>query len=691
MKIMKKIFAFVLIAYLLLSGLYPYQSFAAKSYVKDSSNNEVINDKGTDPKPEEKYEGKWVDLKIRDNIGIIMKDNPRYPSSVNDVKNLMINRPDDHTGWSAKLYACEQFSRWELSGYDKYGNPQYSEVKWTEYVDGPVFNTDDKNREYDAALYNDEIKLNYENNSRHPETLGIDFTGARGTVWGSGIYWSVYQEDARSWPCSAGSESYYYNDNLILMEGRVQIPEPDPTDSKEAPDRDAEGSAKGHAFWELRRYDKNARSGIYIESKFEIAGDHYATRKPKHKVSVNGKTAEQSDGITMEIPDAMPLKGKNLSYEFSYEYTNYYKDIYECTDSEDGHCYSWSFVERIPDWDKVETFTLSDSIKIDHSQEDTVNEDTLDNILSKKWVVGRQDTYSPAKKSKAYYEKYSRAADNKWENHTNLKTQTTLPMTPGKLIYQVELPSEVHKENFYPLKNTQSIGIFKAVDLDESLQSEFKNGVKLQQKVMSDKGMKGDNRTFEGEFVSDLFFTTHFTGFMSGYPYAEKVKVAVVNNASLPNVESVISEGTAKGVADFESYTGQVFKDKWLFTNSEFEKLQRYSIPVTPNSDLKPGETYKNKIELVDMGLNDLKFMFNQSFSFEHYLFGSGYDDAWIIEQPESRFKVDSNEYKTVVLTYNQLKEIRAESKNRSEQKMHNFRFIDRTFPDKVKAIRGTN
>ena len=54
------------------------------------------------------------------------------------------------------------------------------------------------------------------------------------------------------------------------------------------------------------------------------------------------------------------------------------------------------------------------------------------------------------------------------------------------------------------------------------------------------------------------------------------------------------------------------------------------------------------------MGLSDLSFTFDQSFSYEHFLFGSGYDDARIIEQPESRVPV--TEFETVELTHEQVK-----------------------------------
>ncbi|MEG0553451.1 MAG: hypothetical protein RR533_08025 [Carnobacterium sp.] len=318
--------------------------------------------------------------------------------------------------------------------------------------------------------------------------------------------------------------------------------------------------------------------------------------------------------------------------------------------------------------------------------------DTLDGVLVKKWVVGREDKYTPNKESRAYYEQYSRAQGNEFQNNTNLKTQTTLPMTPGKLIYEVELPSDAHKGgSFYPLKKSQSFGTFKATELDESLQTEFANGVQLQQKVLADKGTKGNSRAFKSEFVSDLFLTSHFTGFMSGYPYAAEVKAAIMSNKALPTFEAIVSAGTAKGVADFERVTGETFKDDWVFTEekADYLKLQRYSIPITPNSKLKPKETYKNRFELFDMGLSDLKFIFDQSFSFDHYLFGSGYDEAWIIEQPESRVPVGPGEFETIKMTFEQLEAIREEAKKRPKEKMHNFRLMDRTFPEKVKEILG--
>ena len=79
-------------------------------------------------------------------------------------------------------------------------------------------------------------------------------------------------------------------------------------------------------------------------------------------------------------------------------------------------------------------------------------------------------------------------------------------MTPGKLVYAVELPSGKHKDgDFYPLKKIQSSGTYTAAELDESLQAEFADGIQLQQKVLKDMGMKGEQRQFEGNLFLICF------------------------------------------------------------------------------------------------------------------------------------------------------------------------------------------
>jgi hypothetical protein len=127
-----------------------------------------------------------------------------------------------------------------------------------------------------------------------------------------------------------------------------------------------------------------------------------------------------------------------------------------------------------------------------------------------------------------------------------------------------------------------------------------------------------------------------------------------------------------------------------MFTDSsnDLEKLQRYAIPVSSDSYLKPGETYKNHLVFENMGLNDGIFEFNQAFSFEHYLFGSISDDAWIVEQPDSKVNLDSTNNVHSITIKNKDKEAFINLiKNRPADRVHNLRRSDLDFAEKIKSV----
>ncbi|WP_342472392.1 PKD domain-containing protein [Metasolibacillus sp. FSL H7-0170] len=455
--------------------------------------------------------------------------------------------------------------------------------------------------------------------------------------------------------------------------------------------------AEGAVYWELQRLKPNEDSYVVMFMNFEIPEDkHYAIQKPLHTLLYGSNKISQEKAIKISVP-GVSVKGQTMAYEFTYEYAE--EPIgWKETSCVNGIC-EWEF-DYMPDWEKVQVVSLKGSLAIDHSMKDIIQADTFSEILTKQWIVGRQAEWDVVTeelvRSDVYHESYKQAVDSVYEDHIQLKTQTMMPMTPGTLRYQVTLPSAAHQaDTFYPLKNTQSYGTYVAAELDDSLQAEFADGVKLQQLPFEDKGLTGSNRIFEANYVSDLFFITKSLGFMSGYPYAEQVQQAIVNNQPLPTYEHVMREGMEKGEADFARYTeGTVpFKDDWMYTEDESQlaSLQRYAIPVTPLSELHPHEVYENTFELVDMGLNDVRFKFNQTFTFEHYLFGSGYDDAWIIAQMESLGRVEKEQIAgTFIMTRQQVHELAKLYYERMEKpyyKIHNFRYFDRTYPDQVKEI----
>lgn len=637
-------------------------------------------------------------VKFPDTVGEGFGVEPTNPEDIHMMVDSQGRSHPHRTGWGAIQYSCVRTDTEYIAGYDSYGNPIWDVHTVSGWRQGRDYSTEDSHVPHQPSEVKKEIFEKYGQEMYElAEAAGAVFyyddttpiparflTGDIGDynrrVNGTTGRYSIYYKDTTYTDshCQNGEKAYFYRNNDFFVTTTFDVEWKEPEDKQ--------GTGLGRAYWELERTDKNGPSEVAVYSSFQGEYDkHVAVRNIKHTVNLDTKHVEQEGPIEFTI-NAKQVQNKDMQYGFEYEYTN--KEIgWVCTGKgEDQECH-W---DDRPDWRAVQKFELGGSIPVDHQQKKTEKSDKLDNILVKKWVVGREDKYGPSKESKAYYEQYHRAEGNEWQDEINLKTQTTLPMTPGKLLYSVELPSGKHKDgDFYPLMKTQSSGTYKAAELDESLQAEFEDGVQLQQKVMKDMGMKGDQRQFEGEFVSDLFFTASGTGFMSGYNYAEKVKQAINNDQALPSFAQVIQEGAAKGEADFVQYTNVQFEDEWVFTSSEEDLpyLQRYSLPITPYSQLMPNETYKNQLELVDMGLSDLSFTFDQSFSFEHFLFGSGYDDAWIIEQPESRVPV--TEFETVELTHEQVKKLAKAERQHSNNKIHNFRFVDRTFPDKVREIRG--
>lgn len=85
----------------------------------------------------------------------------------------------------------------------------------------------------------------------------------------------------------------------------------------------------------------------------------------------------------------------------------------------------------------------------------------------------------------------------------------------------LELPSRGRvKSGFQTLKKEKSHSFFFPADVDDSLKKDYKNrsnyssyqyAFPLQQRVMKDKGMSESKRSFEYEYVTDLFFTSKYT------------------------------------------------------------------------------------------------------------------------------------------------------------------------------------
>lgn len=607
--------------------------------------------------------------------GIIMNDNPYYPKNYEEALEMGENGEHyekvlGHTGWSVWTGVCEAIP-------DGKGKYKY------EFDQTSIYNTFNQRDFGDLSSYVNQLNQKYSH-------LGVDFTGVTGSLWGVD-QWNIHHISRI--PCkkeNVGKKTYFYSDNDILMEGRLKVKTPEP------PANLSKGAAKGEVYWELRRDDRTKNSNAHIYSKFSIAGNHYATRTPYHEVRFNGSTHKKrgNGSLIQDKANGLDVKGTTLDYRFEYEYTNYKKRV--CSGSgEDRECW-W-----VPDWSKGEVFLLEDKIKVDPPLKDIKKGETFSDVVEKKYIVGRKDTYSPNKKSTPYYEQMKRAKRNDRSSHVELLSQSTLPITEGELRYEVELPSGEHKKNsFNPLRIGLTYGKFFPADVDDSLKESYSNSIKeidsnyafpLQQHTMNDKGMSGDVRAFEWSHVTDVFAIGKHTGFITGVSYAQEVRDALEKGSPIPDTLPFIEQANRQLKPKYEDAYGEKYVDTGLYQNkSDFEKMQRYYLPVSPITTLKPLENHTNYYVMNDVGLNDLTFEYGSTFMFKHYLFGSGADEAFYIEQKDSRVSIDGSKNKVhhMSISYDTLADfMKLKEDRKAKYRVHELRFSDRDFVDKIRAL----
>lgn len=495
-------------------------------------------------------------------------------------------------------------------------------------------------------------------------------------------------------------------------QGWVEAPVEDPSRDVRKP-QSTDGQASGKAFWELRRTNEAQPSETYAEINFSIAGDHFATRNERQVLKLGSHAPIQKTGKITSTINAASVKNQNMQYEYSYEYTNYYRDNYRCVDSRADGCYEWVFVNTTPVWEKGQTFSLADNykkgdkyikLKMDHRQNDVIKRNSIEEILQEKLLVGRSDRWTNnSRSSQAYYEGFNKLT-NHFKSKVNLKTQSTMIIKPDTLEYEVFLPSEIHKQsNFKPFKKGLINGQYFPVDVDPSLQEELANhsehdlgdyALFLQQSTMKDKGLKSNKRNFELEFVSDHMFITADTGFMVSYPFAYELNRHFLYGEHKPTEQLVTDLTKRKMAQEYFKQTGQEYMDEIMYLDKdvsldEWEKYQRYFIPVTPKSPLQTNTTYVNNILLNNAGLSDVTWQYGQEFLFEHWMFGSGHDEAWLIEQPDPRIPVDLKDTKRILIKHEDKFTILDLLQERPQKRIHEFRRMDKDWVDKMKGVVG--
>lgn len=499
----------------------------------------------------------------------------------------------------------------------------------------------------------------YKDETDRGQTYYYNEGGYTGTLY---RYSTVkYRDDGNPTdPCTSANNGHTYDETKLFYadfggtvtkpaqdtryyryQGYVYAVVDDPTASHKYSDSSG-GSVDGEFSWKLEKSSDTSDSIVRLINSATISGNHYATRNPSYSISSSGVVSQSSSSpINITIDEPNKLKDKNISYDFSYEYTNYYKDIYTCDEYNSKGCISWSFAYRIPDWEKVKTASRSETLKGDHQYGETVS---VSDKTSKSFVVGRTATLNGTFVTKsANQETFNIDASD-----TTLQSQTWIPIDE-QIKYSSDLGNKLYVRDgdkwFFPN------------DIDENLRSKYKNETKYdlsKYAIPLRVGNKSNNAvTFN---TADNFYLTENQGFQFSLP-ADEISISVINS-------------TAK--KEFEEYTGQTYDDTLLTTSQDGS---RYYLNIDGNGDQKTDTWYDNQFVLGKLGLNDLTFQLKEKIRFKQYLLGNAVDKPLINEQEESVIK-NMNYTHSVKISSDQMKAIQKLADERSDL-LFGFRSTD--------------
>lgn len=421
---------------------------------------------------------------------------------------------------------------------------------------------------------------------------------------------------------------------------------PDPTDTEEMDDS-TEGMAEGEFSWELHKANNNSESRIDVKNNFEITGNHYAIRNISHETSSAGVFSESgTDPHHLYVENPNALKDKDISYSFSYDYTNHYWKNYECVDSLGDDCFEWEFVDYTPAWEYEETAEWSKVLKADHNYGETFkfnngDSNELDLIVSRVTTVnGDMDSMT----DEVFRETFT--VDRK---DTKLDTQTWKEVAET-VQYQSDLNNDLYviDGDKYYFPN----------DIDKNLRSKYENKTDFEDyseyAIPLRIGELSDNNVVF--LTEDNFFVTKNTGFLFSLPYLE---------TNMDRIELLAKE-------QYEEYTGKDYKDTVLTSPDD---TSRYYLNIDLKGEQEPNTEYDDNVVLGKLGLSDITVHLMQKLEFDHYLFGHFKDDPYFVEQRTSVLP-NVNYQNTITLSKSQISELKTIENNR-EGKIHSFRRTD--------------
>lgn len=498
---------------------------------------------------------------------------------------------------------------------------------------------------------------------------------------------------------------------------RVSLPNPSHINML---DGATDGKVAGEFYWELHRNSQNTAPVVNISLKGTILGKHFAVKDFKaNLITGSGPTLSSTTTIAKDTDNNITVQSSKsiediqnniISPNIAYTYTNYYKVVYEPENYQtnpDGSVdvFKWKIKGKEPVWDKAETFDTSKEFTGINSLNSTVNSmsgktitiKTMAELAQQKFPVGVKKTFNMDQSAaltdnKTYYETVKQANGQNAKDKNHLQSQNWIDIAPGALEYSISLPSGAQKDQKFFYTNTKgSNGYYFVNDIDKSLQQNYANhsrykeygkyALPLQYSRVTDKGLNGEVRTYDLNYVTDLFFIGKGTGYIMAYPYVDALRV---NNLTSPDANTILNQTLNLAKQSYQSQTGSTFNDSFLYTDrsdvkgvyGDKSELQRFYLPINAESSYKRGQTYNNKVLIEKVGLSDVNVVFNQEFDFKQYLVGSVMDKAENSEQKEPTLSNVKYNH-SITISKEEMKKIHEKAQGRNQKSLFGYRLTD--------------
>ncbi|MEC1158684.1 MucBP domain-containing protein [Cytobacillus horneckiae] len=423
---------------------------------------------------------------------------------------------------------------------------------------------------------------------------------------------------------------------------------PDPSSIEELKDS-TEGRANGEFQWILNKKNEKEYSRIEVNNNSKITGKHYETRNLDYKINAQGVFSVQDNEIqSYYVDDPELLKGKEINYTFSYEFTNHYSNNYTCEEKQGNDCFQWKLKDITPVWeDKYKKkATWTKKLKADHKYNESFQFTTSSQPMLE-LLVGRKATFN-GNESVSISEQQVKETFTIDKLSTSLISQNWKPIEE-KIQYQSGLNNKffIIPEYMY----------YYPSDLDVNLQSKYSNTSPF---AYSSYAIPLKVASLENKSISfkslDNFFITKNTGFVF----------------SMPSSITAIADIEKEAKKQYEDFTNSMYNDEVLNTYTDGS---RYYLNINGNGEQEPKKWYTDNFVIGKLGLSDVTFHVDRQLQFENYLIGSPVDKPIINEQKESTI-IDINYPHSVTIDTTQIQDIKEIANDRSDL-LHSFRSTD--------------